>query len=68
MVIESEDLVSTSYPKQRYTQTTRLGIFFFGTAPDDAELEKPEATPDESTSTPLPGFKTEIWFENAPPI
>eukprot|EP00435_Cladocopium_sp_Y103_P026409 s1542_g6.t1 len=68
LVIESEDLVSTANPKQRYTQGMRLGIFIFGNAPDDAEDDKPDAGPSEtSSSAPLPGFKTEIWFENASP-
>ena len=70
LVIESEDLSSTSYPKQRYTMTMRLGIFFFGNAPEDekSDQQPQQADPLGTSSTmPLPGFKTEIWFENAPP-
>ena len=70
-MIEDEDLAAAHYPKQRYVQPMRVGVFFFGTAEDDepAQQQQPQdvkmETPEPSTQ-PLPGFKTEIWFEGGP--
>ena len=70
IVIEDEDLAAAHYPKQRYTQPMRLGIFFFGMAPDDQDKQQEgqdqEAEKKEPSSELLPGFKTEIWFEGGP--
>ena len=70
IVIEDEDLAAAHYPKQRYTQPMRLGIFFFGMAPDDQDQQQegPGQEPEkkEPSSELLPGFKTEIWFEGGP--
>ena len=41
ILIEHEDLSQVVYPKQRYTDPMRLGIYFFGTAPQDDDEEPP---------------------------
>ena len=68
LVIEDEDLAAAHYPKQRYAQPMRVGVFFFGAAADDEQDQQREERPEaaEASTQPLPGFKTEIWFEGGP--
>ena len=68
LVIEDEDLAAAHYPKQRYAQPMRVGVFFFGAAADDEQDQQQEERPEaaEPSTQPLPGFKTEIWFEGGP--
>ena len=69
-VIEDEDLAAAHYPKQRYTQPMRLGIFFFGMAPEEQDRQQEDTEQERERHEPspelLPGFKTEIWFEGGP--
>ena len=67
-MIEGEDLAAARYPKQRYAQPMRVGVFFFGAAADDEQDQQQEERPEaaEPSTQPLPGFKTEIWFEGGP--
>ena len=73
IILEHEDLSAIAYPKQRYTQAMRVGVFFFGDAPED-EIEEP---PDEEHHEPphsshgqaqqrVAGISTGIWFEGGP--
>lgn len=81
IILESEDLSSVVYPKQRYFETIRLGIFFFGHAPggpqDDLQDASQDATTDGAEQRQQPdapsskdlvsGMTVDIWFEDAPP-
>ena len=69
ILIEHEDLSQVVYPKQRYTDPIRLGIYFFGTASedDDEEPPSPPEVPeaDAQAQQRVPGITTDIWFEGA---
>lgn len=64
ITIEQEDLSQVTYPKQRYAEPVRIGLHFFGAAPDD-ELPGNPPPGDEDERRRVPGMSTEIWFEGA---
>ena len=68
VVIESEDLSQVTYPKQRFAKPIRVAIFFYGVPNKTPEVEEAttEEAPGQSSTRPLHGFETEIWFEDAP--
>ena len=71
LLIESEDLVAVTYPKQRFTKPIRCAVFFYGNAPDEQVIDADEKElPDAATadSGRLPGFNTDIRFVNGPPM
>jgi hypothetical protein len=71
--VEHEDLTSVSFPKQRFSQSMRLAIFFFGNAPDShpdfptAPMPDGEAAGTTST-TKVQNVTTDIHFEGGPPM
>lgn len=66
-MIEHEDLSEVTCPKQRYAEPVRIGLRFFGHAPDEELQDHHQLEAKEEDSTPLkvPGIATEIWFEGA---
>ena len=50
IIVEAEDLAAVNYPQQRFAQPVRLGIFFFGNAPEDEEMPSTESPPDSGES------------------
>ena len=38
--VESEDLSEVKYPQQRFSRAVRLGIFFYGNAPDESDPDE----------------------------
>eukprot|EP00439_Symbiodinium_sp_Y106_P057908 s106_g8.t1 len=69
VALESEDMAQITYPKQRYVKPVRVALFFYGFPQEDpqatAEAMKEEAI-DQTSTRPLHGFQTELWFEDAP--
>ena len=70
VVVESEDLVSVAYPKQRFADAVRCGIFFYGNAPDDPVEKEDGRAPEapSADSSRVPGFNTDIRFVGGPPM
>ena len=54
VIIESEDMSAVNYPQQRFSQPVRLGVFFFGAAPDEDEATA-------SSSMPAPSLDSQVW-------
>ena len=52
--LETEDLAAVSYPQQRFSSPVRVGLFYFGTAPEESEMSSHEPFP-----PPPPGEK--LW-------
>ena len=71
ILLEHEDLAAITYPKQRYAEPIRLGLHFFGVAPEDEdekEAEQPPPPPPAEEASydvrrRVPGITTDIWFE-----
>ncbi|CAE7200822.1 GIP [Symbiodinium microadriaticum] len=70
LVLESEDMAQITYPKQRFARPVRVGLFFFGfpkeTPETAAAAEQPGEQQATSSTRPLHGFETELWFEDPP--
>ena len=70
LVLESEDMGQiTYYPKQRYARPVQIGLFFFGFPKETKETQAPnteEQTTPTTSTRPLHGFDTELWFEDPP--
>ena len=47
IMVEHEDLSQVAYPKQRYAEPVRVGLHFFGTAPDDELADEQPPGDDE---------------------
>lgn len=67
---EHEDLSQVVFPKQKYVKSVRLGLRFYGTAPNEEEQEQqipPEEVQGEASSAPqrVAGVTADIWFEGA---
>ena len=63
ILIEHEDLAQVMYPKQRYLEPVRVGLHFYGHAPEDEPEVPPPVPQDEDAPKRVPGLSTEIWFE-----
>lgn len=64
--LEHEDLGSVNYPKQRFADPVRVGIFFFGFPPEGEETFP--ATRAEEKEDRATGLTTDIYFEGGPPM
>ena len=64
--LEHEDLGSVNYPKQRFADPVRVGIFFFGFPPEGEETFP--ATRAEEKEDRATGVTTDIYFEGGPPM
>ena len=64
--LEHEDLGSVSYPKQRFVDPVRVGIFFYGFSPEDEEMFP--TTRAEEKEDRVTGVTTDIYFEGGPPM
>ena len=63
--LESEDLVSIEYPRQRFTKPVACAVFFYGIAEDEQRITVPHGQADENLH--LPGLKTDIRYPGLPP-
>lgn len=62
--IESEDLGTIEFPKQRFRQTVAAAVFFYGYAEDDENTkEVSQAAPEQH----VPGLRTDVSFPGLPP-
>eukprot|EP00438_Fugacium_kawagutii_P011147 Skav200228 [mRNA] locus=scaffold2352:155227:163374:+ [translate_table: standard] len=64
--LEHEDLASLAYPKQRFVDPVRVGIFFYGMPPDEEETFP--STKTEETGNKATGVTTDIYFDGGPPM
>lgn len=67
--LEHEDENSVKYPNQRFTESIRVGIFFYGFAGDEEEERKfDEDIGTGGQSKRVIGVSTDITFEGGPPM
>ena len=67
--LEHEDENSVKYPQQRFTESIRVGIFFYGFAGEEEEEKKyDEAAEAGGQSKRVIGVSTDITFEGGPPM
>lgn len=70
-MIEHEDMASVPYPRQRFADPIRVGIFFFGVGEDEHfKTDTKEAPADEKSEKyeRVTGVTTDIYFEGGPPM
>ena len=58
--LEHDDESSAKYPNQRFSESIRVGVFFYGMAAEE--------DPNETGGKRVIGVSTDIWFEGGPPM